>query len=245
MMTVILSLVLFLPGSLSHESTLQGAVPALAAARPSEDVSFPPGETSRYDLWCLFAKVGKGEIEYLGEEELGGIPVHHVRSSFSRLGAVDDEDIYGTADDYLPLVVKRRIDSLGGLRVETEKYDQENYRIEIDKKRGDTVESETISSDEEIQNLILLFFDLRRHDLKPGLKIPVNLPRQKFVLEVQGLTDVDVPAGSFSAYEVSSENGELRLWIAAGTDPVVLRASLQTPLFGNYSMILTGHGCRL
>jgi len=243
--TGVLSFFLLLPGSLSHESPLQGFSSSVISAPTEEAGSFVPGETSEYDLWCLFAKVGRGEIEYLGREDLDGVPVHHVRSSFSRLGSVDDEDIYGTADDFLPLMVERRISTLGGLRVETEKYDQENYRIDIDKKRGDTVDFETISSDESIQNLILLFFDLRRHDLKPGLKIPVNLPRQRFVLEVKGLTDIEVPCGSFSAYEVSSGNGELRLWIAARSDPVILKASLQTPLFGNYSMILTGHGHRL
>ena len=244
LVTVFLSFFLLLPATLSHESPIRRLSPPAIASPSGEDAPFETGEVSEYDLWCLFAKVGSGEIEYLGREVLDGLPVHHVRSSFSRLGAVDDEDIYGSAEDYLPVMVTRRISTLGGLRVETEKYDQENFSIEIDKKTGDAVECETISSDESIQNLILLFFQLRQHDLKPGLKIPVNLPMEKFVMEVQGLTDVEVPCGTFSSYEVSSGNGELRLWVAARSDPVIVKAALQTPLFGHYSMVLTGHGRR-
>lgn len=230
----------FFPYHLSYESTLQNPEPLKTVVLSSGTGDFEPGEVAEYDIRCLFARVGSGEIEYIGREVLDGVTVHHVRSSFSRPGAVDNEDIYGTVGDFLPIVVKREISSLGGLRLETERYDQGNYIVEIDKRKGSDRETEKLFSDGRLQNLILLLFDLRQRDLEPGMKIPVNLPGQKFVLEVKEETKVEVPFGSFDAYEVSSAGGELRVWVSARENPLVLKAVLENYLIGSYSMVLTG-----
>lgn len=240
----VVSFFLLFPGSLSYEGPLRHLDNLKVAETSSGRDLFEPGELALYNIRCFFATVGKGEIEYVGSEELGGLPVHHVRSSFSRPGAVDNEDIYGTFGELLPLIVKREISTLCGLRLETERYDQENFNIRIDKKKGDITTREIISSDGNIQNLILLFYYLRQQKLEPGREIPVNLPSQKFVLEVKGLAEVEVPYGSFRAYEVSSGDGELRIWISVGENPVILKAALSSSLFGRYSLVLTGLGRR-
>ncbi len=126
----------------------------------------------------------------------------------------------------------------------TERYDQENHILEIYKKNGDIVEKERINSDERIQNLILLFFYLRQQELEPGKKIPVNLPKEKFVLEVKGVTELEVPCGSFTTFELSSSGGELKVWISTQENPQVVKASFNNSPFGRLSMVLSGFGRR-
>jgi hypothetical protein len=96
-----------------------------------------------------------------------------------------------------------------------ETYAPGNKSVVISKSvNGQTEQSETISSERDLENVLLTIYGLRNDpQLAVGRTYAVNLPTQRFELIVKSKTSIKVPLGKFQVFYIESQPSKYKIWM--------------------------------
>ena len=179
------------------------------------------GENILYTI----SPLGESEYNDLGIVDLNGVKVNLVTCRTKILFFEDTEKIYSDPDTLLPLKVERSISKLWIKEYITEEYDQKKFTFTLRKFNGDKVIDEQISkASGPINNAITFPFNMRRTEgLKIGWQLTVQIPNEKFKVELVSIDEITVPAGKFQAYHFKSIPDKGELWINKDNPRVTLK----------------------
>jgi len=176
---------------------------------------FPSGETISFGVYSNIVKVGSGALTYVGPVDNKGVVGQHVRLHVATLSVNDTEEVYGSGDFKLPYKVDRQLRLFGRDEVIKETYAPGNKSVVISKSiNGQTEQSETISSERDLENVLLTIYSLRNDpQLAVGRTYAVNLPTQRFKLIVKSKTSIKVPLGKFQVFYIESQPSKYKIWM--------------------------------
>lgn len=194
------------------------------------DINLLWGEAGIHDytgenILYLISPLGESEYNDLGIVDLNGKKVNLVTCRTKILFFEDNEKIYSDPDNLLPLKVERNISKLWIKEYITEEYDQQKFTFTLRKFNGDKVIDEQISkASGPINNAITFPFNMRRTEgLKIGWQLTVQIPNEKFKVELVSIDKITVPAGKFQAYHFKSIPDKGELWINKDNPRVTLK----------------------
>ena len=194
-------------------------------------------EKFRYGIYLTGFKIGESTISFEGIKELNGRDVVFITMESKAPSFYDYEEIYGSVDDFTPLLVKRKVRMLGEDIQITEEYDQENKKVTITRKSKET-KVQTISSEKQLNNIILFLFYLRtKKRLEIGEKIAFNLPTKSLEMVISKTTSIKTPKGRFEAYYLESSPSKYRAWFSSDEDLIPLRIDGAVG-FGNTRLVI-------
>lgn len=202
-----------------------------------EEICVPPrqvpkvpdyrGEGIKYDIKLGPVRVGTASFRNVELTKIeGDIPASLVTFETKLAKFQDLETIYAQPETFLPLRVDRDIRTWPKHEKIREEYDQSAYRLTISK--PGSAPATVIKKDAPIHNAILLPYFVRKiPGLDVGWKFLINLPTQQFTLKALRVEQVTVPAGTFSAYYLTSDPERFEIWITADARriPVRIRGS--------------------
>lgn len=186
---------------------------------------FKNNEKIKFGVYSNGIKVGSGELIYQGQQKSDRGNVEHITLNISTFSLKDTENVYGTTDFSLPLKVERQIRLFGRDETILETYAQDKKSVLISKSvNGEFSATQTIKSDEELGNVLLLIYKLRNdRDIKTGKIYKVVLPTQTFHLTVKEIRKIKVPLGTFNAYFIDSTPSKYKIWLSSGEDRLPVR----------------------
>lgn len=195
----------------SKNHLFPGLSPYKAPSQPKASIS----EKIIYSVMVGKIKIGESSLEYLEKSELNGKLVN-VMSFLTKVNNFrDSELIYYEPESYLPLKIRRDIKNWLAKEQITETYDQKKFTLTITKFDGSTKNVKSINFAMPIQNAILLpFYVSSIEKLNVGWAMNVQLPNQKFLINLASIEKIDVPAGSFKAYHFTSTPKKFEIWIS-------------------------------
>ncbi|MFB3918652.1 MAG: DUF3108 domain-containing protein [Candidatus Velamenicoccus archaeovorus] len=214
-----------------------------AAARKTADTTktvFPARETISFGVYSNIIKVGSGVLTYAGRDESREGVSQHVRLRVETFSVNDTEDVYGSEDFKFPHKVERRVRLFGKQEAIEETYAAGSKSVLIAKTTdGKASQTETISSDTPLENVLLLIYRLRNDpDMAVGKTYAVNLPTQKFELTVKSKTSLKVPLGRFSVFYIESQPSKYKIWLT--DDPKRIPVRIQGLIsFGMFYLAAT------
>jgi hypothetical protein len=176
---------------------------------------FSTGEKISFGVYSNIIKVGSGSLTYVGTiQGVQGV-WQHVKLQVETLSVSDTDEVYGSLDFTLPHKVDRRLRLFGRDEAIGEIYAPGNKSVTISKSTNGKAEPpETITSDNALENVLLLIYRLRNDPgLAVGKSYTVNLPTQKFVLTVKSRMPLKVPLGKFQVFYIESNPSKYKIWI--------------------------------
>jgi len=209
------------------------------AAAMSKNV-FPSGETISFGVYSNIIKVGSGVLTYAGRDESREGVSQHARLRVETFSVNDTEDVYGSEDFKFPHKVERHVRLFGREELIKETYAAGNKSVLITKTTdGKASQTETISSDTPLENVLLLIYRLRNDpDMAVGKTYAVNLPTQKFELTVKSKTSLKVPLGRFPVFYIESKPSKYKIWLT--DDPKRIPVRIQGLIsFGMFYLAAT------
>ncbi len=213
------------------------SAPLALADNGRDDLPFLPGEKIIYSVYYGKVKLGRAELVFQGEKEIGKIKVYLITFDTRTSYFKDFEQIFADKNSFLPVKVIRKIKKPANFDTNIEEvYDQNNYKIKIVKKGAFLSKKMSINKDSSIDNAILISYYYRTLADYFGVKdVSVNLPTKKFNLNFKGKEIVDTGAGKFSAFVFEGDPYPFRLWLRDAPDRVPLK--IEMPGMMNYSLI--------
>ncbi len=199
---------------------------------------FKEGEKLIYNVYSAGIMVGKSSLIFHGEEELRGEKVLRVTFSTNLPLFSDYENIYADNETFLPVKIERKIKRIGGFsETITERYNQSDFTVNIDKKSSFSSDNNTIKKNSPIYNAILLTYYCRAHpDIADKGNIKITLPTQDFYIRLSGQENIKVPAGEYPVDVFSSTPSKFTFYLSKDKDKLPVKIDSSTVL--NYSMEL-------
>lgn len=197
------------------------------------------GERLGYEVRFGKLKVGNSGLVFHGEEKLGDKSVYHITFS-TEIGAFKDvEELYGDKVTFLPVLVQRTLRRFGTFTTKiTETYDQENFKVDVQKKSKLRNERFTIEKDAPIHNAILLTYYYRTMPLyDSNERRRINLPTVDFEVMYKGEENLQTPLGELGAHSFTSEPQKFKLWLSKDDKRMPLK--IETPNKVGYSLVIT------
>lgn len=193
-----------------RESDMHGGMPA-----EKEDVSVRfAGERIVYDVKLGNVNLGHAIFTYVGGERLNGRKAALMTFHTQAAGLDDKERIYSDAVTFLPLRIERSIRMWARKEEIVEEYDQERFILTVTKQSSSAPQVTSFQKDGQIHNAIMLPFYVRCiPQLAPGWSFVARLPQQNFAINLTGVEEVAVPAGTFTAYHFESVPRKFEIWI--------------------------------
>ncbi|MBU4312327.1 MAG: DUF3108 domain-containing protein [Candidatus Omnitrophica bacterium] len=196
------------------------------------------GETFTYEVIYNGLSIGKSTLTFNGEKQLGDKKIYHI-TLFTKTAALKDtEEIYGDKETFLPVEVHRTIKKKIGFADRIiEKYDQENFRVDISSKSKLRSKSFSIQKDSPIHNAILLVYYCRtKDDLKEDDKFKITLPTIDLEVMFSGIETIKTDLGEYQAYVFTSDPPKFKLWLSADEKRIPLK--MKNPGTLGYSLII-------
>ena len=195
------------------------------------------GEKLIYEVKLGKITIGKSTFTRLPNATANGKIILVMTFETNVTNFKDTETIYTDAVTFLPLKIERNITNWLSKEKITEEYNQSDFTLHINKRKGSNTETMVIKKDGPIHNAILLPQQIRYIDsFKPENAISANLPNRKFEIKMVGEENVEVPAGKYKAYKFESTPKQIAIWISADTQKVPLK--IQGTGFLGYLMVL-------
>ena len=201
-------------------------------------VAFEEGEKFTYEVSYKGLKLGRSILTFHGEKNLGDQKVYHV-TFFTKIPSLKDtEELYAHKDTFLPIEVHRKVRKRIGFSDNIiEKYDQENFRVDIRSKSRLRTKEFSIEKDSPIHNAILLVYYCRaRGHFNKNEPIKINLPTVGFDVLYKGIEIIDTPIGEFKAHEFTSDPPKFELWLSADEKRTPLK--IKNPGTLGYTLII-------
>ncbi|MFC1624011.1 DUF3108 domain-containing protein [Candidatus Omnitrophota bacterium] len=203
-----------------------------------EELPFKKGETLTYEVRYKKVKIGKSILTFHGEVALGDKKVYHV-TFFTKIPAFKDtEDLYAEKGTFVPIEVHRSIKKRIGFndRIE-EKYDQENFRVDIKSKSKLRTKSFSIEKDSKIHNAILLTYYCRTiENFEENNPFNVTLPTLDFEVIYGGQDTIETALGEQLAHVFTSDPPKFKLWLSADERRIPLR--VENPSTLGYALVI-------
>ncbi len=196
------------------------------------------GETFTYEVIYNGLNIGKSTLTFNGERQLGDKKTYHITLSTKTVALKDTEEIYGDKETFLPVEVRRTIKKKVGFSDRIiEKYDQENFRVDVSSKSNLRKKEFSIQKDSPIHNAILLVYYCRtRDDLKEGDKFNIALPTIDLEVMFSGIETVETKIGKYQAYIFTSDPPKFKLWLSADEKRIPLK--IKNPGTLGYSLTI-------
>ncbi|MBU4343122.1 MAG: DUF3108 domain-containing protein [Candidatus Omnitrophica bacterium] len=199
---------------------------------------FEEGEQLTYQVSFKQVKLGKSIMTFRGEEDINGESAYRI-SFFTKIPSLKDtEELYAAKDTFLPIEVHRKVKKRIGFSDNIiEKYDQENFRVDITSKSRLRTKEFSIEKDSPIHNAILLVYYCRtieRFDKNKPIKI--NLPTTEFDVLYKGIETIDTPIGEFQAHSFTSNPPKFKLWLSADDRRIPLK--IKNPGTLGYTLVI-------
>jgi len=201
-------------------------------------VPFEEGEQLTYQASFKQVKLGKSIMTFHGEEDINGEAAYHV-SFFTKIPSLrDTEELYAEKDTFLPIEVHRKIKKRIGFSDNIiEKYDQENFRVDITSKSRLRTKEFSIEKDSPIRNAILLVYYCRAIEhFDKNKPIKINLPTTEFDVLYKGIETIDTPIGEFQAHRFTSDPPKFKLWLSADERRIPLK--IKNPGTLGYTLVI-------
>lgn len=204
----------------------------------SQKTPFNEGERFTYEVSYNALKIGRSVLTFNGEKELNGKKVYHVTFYTKVPSLKDTEEIYADKDTFLPIEVHRKIKKKVGFSdTIIEKYDQQNFKVDISSKSKLRSKTFSIKKDGPIHNAILLAYYYRvnnRFEKEDRLKI--TLPTAEFDVIFDGTEKIETPIGELDAYVFRSDPPKFELWLS--TDGKYIPLKIKNPGTLGYSLVI-------
>jgi len=179
-------------------------------------VSVPPASAGEKILYRI-NPFGKSEFTDEGIVAVDGKQLRVSRFRTRVIGFDDNEKIYSDPSTGLPVWVERNVHWPFSKEYITEDYDKAHFTMVMRKYRykgGKLIEEHTIRQDGPIYSAILFPFTLRNvTDPQIGWTVKTAFPNE-FMITLESIDEVRVPAGRFKAYHFVSEPKRFELWIS-------------------------------
>jgi hypothetical protein len=196
------------------------------------------GEKMAYDVKLGAIGLGKSAFSQVPSVELNGkkLIVMVFETSLARFK--DIETIYTDPQTFLPVRVERDILNWFSQEKITEDYNQQDFTVTINKKKGGKTETTVIKKDGPIHNAILLPQYIRRSaKLEANETLIANLPNRRYEIKLVSTEEIKVPAGTFKAYHFKSIPSQIDIWISADERKIPLKIQNNSLTLG-YVMLL-------
>jgi hypothetical protein len=182
------------------------------------------GEKIVYEVRLSKLRVGLATFERLPRQQVGARDLDYLIFETKLAKFHDVEKIYSDPETFLPVRIERLVSTWPQAEKITEDYDQNKFVLTIKKTKGKNVEKMVIKKDGCINNAILLPYCVRDKDnLVPGFNLLAKLPKQDFLIKLDGKQEVKVPAGKFMAYHFISDPKKFEIWISADSRRIPLK----------------------
>ena len=183
------------------------------------------GEKIIYEVRLSRLSLGSATFEHLPRQRVGGVELNYLTFETKLAKFRDLEKIYSDPETFLPVKIERFISIWPQPEMITEDYDQNKFVLTIKKVKGKTIEKVVIKrGDGCINNAILLPYFVRdRENLDSGFNLVARLPRQDFLIKLDGKQEIRVPAGKFMAYHFISEPKKFEIWVSADSRRIPLK----------------------
>ena len=201
---------------------------------------FEDGEKLIYDVYSKGIKIGKSVLTFHGEED----EAYHISFLTNVPFFEDSEEIYAQKDTFLPLKVERTLKKAGGIKTKIiEEYDQENFKVSIEKQGVFRTKKEVIKRDSPIYNAILLTYYCR---LKPAAAkdepFKIVLPTSEYDVQVSGEDTIKTSKGEYPVTVYSSTPSKFTFYLSTNSSRVPVKIESHTAL--DYTMILGSVGIK-
>ncbi len=173
------------------------------------------GEKIIYNVMLGNIRIGKAIFHYQAKSDLNLKPANLFTFETRLMRFKDNEKIYSAPGTFLPLRVEREIFAWPKYEKITEVYDQEKFTLDIVKTESGREHKLVFKKGSAIHNAILLPYLIRQiPDLALGWSFQANLPTQQFKIELVGIEEIKVVAGTFKAYHFKSTPERFEIWIS-------------------------------
>ena len=174
------------------------------------------GEKIIYDVMLGNIRMGKAIFHYQSKSKLSLQPANLFTFETRLMRFKDNEKIYSEPGTFLPLRVEREIFAWPKYEKITEVYDQEKFALKIIKTESGKEQELNFKKDSAIHNVIMLPYLVRQLSaLAVGWSFLANLPTQQFKIELVGIEEIKIVAGTFKAYHFKSTPERFEIWISA------------------------------
>jgi hypothetical protein len=199
---------------------------------------FREGERLTYDVKYKKLRIGESVLTFHGERDLNGKKVYYVTFVTRVPSFKDAEDLYADMDTFLPVEVHRSIKKSTGFNDNiVERYDQDDFRVDIKQKSRLRTREFSIQKQAPINNAILLAYYYRmREDFNKDRPLEVTLPQIDFKIMYGGTETLDTPMGQYKAHVFTSDPPKFRLWLSADEKRIPLK--IQNPGMLGHSLII-------
>ncbi len=192
-------------------------------------------EQISYKLNYKGIKIGKATMVLYPDADLEGQKVILITFETDTAFFDDFEKIYIEQNTYLPIKVERKISQLGKQYFIKEEYIQADFTVRI-YKEGDKVV--TIARKQSIQNPMSMIYYVRMlKNLEKGKEIPIVLPMMEIKTRFEGIENIKLPAGKFSAFLFKSIPDKFSFWLS--NDEHRLPLKFEVPGAIGYSALMT------
>jgi hypothetical protein len=196
------------------------------------------GEKMTYDVRLGSISLGRSTFSHMPSVELNGKRLIVMVFETSLAQFKDIETIYTDPQTFLPVKVEREVLNWFTREKITEDYNQRDFTVTINKKRGSKTETLVIKKDSPIQNAILLPQGIRRSaKLDANETLVANLPTSRYEIKLASIEEIKVPAGTFKAYHFKSTPSQIEIWISADERKIPVKIQSNNIAFG-YIMVL-------
>ena len=196
------------------------------------------GEKMTYDVRLGSIRLGRSTFSHMPSVALNGkmLIVMVFETNLARFK--DIETIYSDPQTLLPVKVEREVLNWFTREKITEDYNQRDFTVTINKKKGSKTETLLIKKDSPIQNAILLPQSIRRSaKLDANETLVANLPGSRYEIKLASVEEIKVPAGTFKAYHFKSTPSQIDIWISADERKIPVKIQSNNVAFG-YIMVL-------
>ncbi len=196
------------------------------------------GEKMTYDVRLGSIRLGRSTFSHMPSVALNGkmLIVMVFETNLARFK--DIETIYSDPQTLLPVKVEREVLNWFTREKITEDYNQRDFTVTINKKKGSKTETLLIKKDSPIQNAILLPQSIRRSaKLDANETLVANLPGSRYEIKLASVEEIKVPAGTFKAYHFKSTPSQIEIWISADERKIPVKIQSNNVAFG-YIMVL-------
>ncbi|MBU1853658.1 MAG: DUF3108 domain-containing protein [Candidatus Omnitrophica bacterium] len=213
-------------------------VEAAFGNRDTSQLPFKEGERFTYQVKYRGLKIGKSILTFHGERDLEGKKAYYITFDTSTSAFMDNEEIFADKDTFLPLEVHRMVKKTIGFTDKIkERYDQENFRVDITQKSKLRKKGHSIEKDAPIHNAILLTYYYRvRENFNKDEKAKITLPTVDFEVMYNGIETIETPMGEQRAYAFTSEPPKFKFWLSADERKIPLK--IDNPAVAGYSLII-------
>ena len=197
------------------------------------------GEKIIYEIKMGGLTIGESTFTQLKNEDLDGRNLLVMLFTTKLANFSDTEKIYADPQTYLPIKVMREISNFMIKEIIIEDYDQENFVVNINKKKGFFKSQLNIKKESQINNAILLPQYVRFIGMLDENKpIPANFPTRSYSIEFAGKEEIEVPAGKFKTYHFKSVPSQINIWISQDGRKIPVKIEGNGALGIGYTMVL-------